>query len=73
MITALVSSALGIFGGLVPDLFKEFREGREHSREIERMDKQAELQIRLLDRQTDAKLAEIEGNVQVEEMRAFRT
>jgi hypothetical protein len=73
MITALISSGLGIFGGLVPDLFREFRESREHFREIERLDKQAELQIRLLDHRTDAKLAEIEGNVYVEEMRAFRT
>ena len=73
MITALVSSALGLAGGLLPDLFKEFRESREHKRELERLDRQAELQVKLLAHQTDAKLAEIEGNVFVEEMRAFRT
>lgn len=72
MIVSLVSSLLGMAGGLLPDIFKEIRESREHTRELERMDKQADLQIKLLEHQTDAKLAEIEGNVMVEEMRAFR-
>ncbi len=72
MIVSLISSALGMVGGLLPDLFKEVRESREHIREMARLDKQAELQVRLLQHQTDARLAEIEGNVYVEEMRAFR-
>ncbi len=72
MIISLISSVLGMAGGLLPDIFKEIRESREHAREIARMDKQAELQLKLLAGRTDAKLAEIEGNVQVEEMRAFR-
>lgn len=72
MIVSLVSSVLGMAGGLLPDLAKEWIAGREHDRELARMEKQSELQIRLLERQTDAKLAEIEGNVVVEEMRAFR-
>lgn len=72
MITALISSGLGLLGGLLPDIFREIRDSREHGRELERLDKQAELQVRLLSHKTDAKLAEIEGNVFVEEMRAFR-
>lgn len=72
MIISLISSVLGMAGGLLPDIFKEIRESREHAREIARMDKQAELQLKLLAGRTDAKLAEIEGNVQIEEMRAFR-
>lgn len=72
MITALVSSVLGIVGGLVPDIFKEIRESREHGRELERMDRTAEIQLKMLDKQTDGKLAEIEAGVAVEEMRAFR-
>ena len=72
MIVSLISSALGMLGGLLPDIFKEIRDSREHDRELERMDKQAELQVKLLQHQTDAKLAEIEGNVYVEEMRAFK-
>jgi hypothetical protein len=72
MIVSLISSALGMVGGLLPDIFRELRESREHSRELERMDKQAELQVKLLAAQTNTRLAEIEGNVYVEEMRAFK-
>jgi ABC-type nickel/cobalt efflux system permease component RcnA len=72
MIVSLISSVLGMVGGLLPDIFTEVRETREHAREIERLDKQAELQLRLLEARTDAKLAEIEGNAHAEEMRAFR-
>jgi hypothetical protein len=71
MIISLISSALGMVGGLLPDVFREVRESREHARELERMDRQAELQAKLLAARTDAKLAEIEGNTYVEEMRAF--
>lgn len=71
MIVSLISSALGMVGGLLPDIFREVRESREHARELARMDRQAELQAKLLAARTDAKLAEIEGNVYVEEMRAF--
>jgi len=72
MIISLISSILGMAGGLLPDIFKEIRESRAHTRELARLDKQAELQLKLLAGKTDAKLAEIEGNVAVEEMRAFR-
>jgi hypothetical protein len=72
MIVSLISSALGMVGGLLPDIFTEFRVSRDHRREIERLDRQAELKVRLLAHQTDANLAEIEGNVFVEEMKAFR-
>lgn len=72
MITAAVSALLGIFGGLVPDLFKEFRAGREHKRELEMLTAQSDLQLKLLDRQSDMKLAEIDANAAAEEMRAFR-
>jgi hypothetical protein len=72
MLTALVSSVLGLVGGLLPDIFKEVRDSREHKRELERMDKTAELQLRMLEKKTDAKLAELDAGVVVEEMRAFR-
>ncbi|MEP3246268.1 MAG: hypothetical protein ABJN40_05635 [Sneathiella sp.] len=71
MITALVSSLLGAFSGLLPDLFKEVRESREHARELERMDRTAALQLKMLEAETEAKLAAIDGNLVVEEMRAF--
>lgn len=38
MIISLISSVLGMAGGLLPDIFKEIRESREHAREIARMD-----------------------------------
>jgi hypothetical protein len=72
MIISLISSALGMVGGLLPDIFREVRESRDHARELQRMDRQVELQAKLLAARTDAKLAEIEGNGFVEEMRAFR-
>ncbi|MEP3245091.1 MAG: hypothetical protein ABJN40_13095 [Sneathiella sp.] len=71
MITALISSVLGMVGGLIPDIFKEVRESREHSRELERMDRTADLQLKMLEAQTEAKLAEIDSNLVVEEMKAF--
>lgn len=71
MIVSLVSSILGGVLGLAPDIFKEVKESREHGRELERMDKQGELQLKMIEKQTDGKLAEVEANVAVEEMRAF--
>lgn len=71
MIISLISSALGMAGGLLPDIMKEVRESREHTRELARMDKTAELQLKMLEAKTDAKLAEVEGQVYVEEMKAF--
>ena len=37
MIISLVSAAMGIVGGLVPDIFKEIRDSREHGGELERL------------------------------------
>ena len=73
MITALISSILGIFGGMIPDLMKEIRDSREHGRELERLEKQSELQLRMLQAGVQGKLAEIDAQVYVEEMRAFRS
>jgi len=71
MIISLISSVLGIAGGLIPDIFKEIKASREHTRELAFMDKQSDLQLKLLEKKTDAKLAELDANVVVEEMRAF--
>lgn len=72
MITALISTILGLVGGVIPDIMKEIRETREHARELERLEKQSELQLKMLQAGTQAKLAEIDAQVYVEEMRAFR-
>ena len=71
MIISAVSALMGIAGGLLPDIMKEVVASREHSRELERMDKSSELALKMLDKQTDGKLAELDANVVVEEMRAF--
>lgn len=71
MIISLVSSVLGIAGGLIPDIFKEIKDSREHTREKERLHLEADLQLKLLAHKTDARLAEADANVVVEEMRAF--
>lgn len=71
MIISLVSSVLGIAGGLLPDIFKEIKDSREHKREVERLHLETDLQLKMLSHKTDAKLAELDANLVVEEMRAF--
>ena len=73
MIISLISAGLGMLGGVIPDIMREVRESREHGRELERLDKQGEMQIKLLQHQSETRLAEIEGQAGIEEMRAFRT
>ena len=72
MWTALISTVLGMLGGVLPEITKEITASREHKRELERMQVNAELQLKMLEKQTDAKLAEIDAGVVVEEMKAFR-
>ena len=72
MITALVSAAMGIFGGLVPDIMKEIKSTREHGREMESIKIQSETQLKLVSANLDARLRESEANIYVEEMRGFR-
>lgn len=72
MITAAISTLLGLFGGVLPDIMKEVRDSRNASREIEHMRLQADLQIMVAKSTADSKLREIEGNIFVEEARAFR-
>lgn len=72
MITALVSTILGMLGGVLPDVMKEVRESRQAARELEHMDKQAELQVKVAQFAADSRMREVEGNVFVEEAKAFR-
>ena len=66
---ALISALMGIFGGLVPDFVKMFKDRQDHRFEMERMDKQLELQLKLAQAQTDGKLAEVRGQIATEEVR----
>ena len=71
-LTALISTLLGMFGGVLPDVLKEWRDSRNASRELAHMDKQAELQLKVAQVAADSKLREVEGNIYVEEAKAFR-
>lgn len=72
MITAAVSTVLGMISGLLPDIMKEVRDTRNAAREIEHLKTQAELQIQVAKANSDSRLREIDANVFVEEARAFR-
>lgn len=70
MITALISTVLGLVGGVLPDIMKEIKDSREHGREVERMQLQSELQLKLLEAQSQVKIAEVDANLVVEQIRA---
>lgn len=71
MITALASAVVGLVSGAVPDLLKEFTAGREHQREMERMDKQAELQLRVAQMGHDSRMRELSVQAEIEDGRAW--
>jgi hypothetical protein len=65
MITALVSTVTGFFSGSVPGLIKEFTAGREHKRELEMLEKQTELQLKVAHVQGQTKVAEMDREVDI--------
>jgi hypothetical protein len=72
MITALISTVLGMLGGAVPEIIKEVRDTRNHSREIEFLRLQNQLQIEREKAGADAKMREAEASLAAEEFRAMR-
>ncbi len=72
MITALISTVLGLVGGLLPDVMKEVRDSRNATREREFLKLQAQLQLEQVKAVGEARLQEIDGNVAAEEARATR-
>lgn len=72
MITAALSTLLGMLGGVLPDVMKEVRDSRNATRELEHMRLQAELQIQVAKSAGDNRMREVDGNAMVEEARAFR-
>ncbi len=72
MITALVSTILGMIGGVLPDVLKEVRDTRNATRELAHMELQAKLQLEAARVAADSRMREVEANVFVEEARAFR-
>lgn len=65
MLTALVSLASGLVSGLAPKLIKEYVDTRESKREVELLEKQTELQIKLVENQVAGKIAEMDRKVDI--------
>jgi ABC-type multidrug transport system fused ATPase/permease subunit len=72
MFTAAVSTILGMLGGVIPDLLKEFRDSRNQAREVEHMRVQAELQAKAAKELSDNRLREVESGAYAAEAQAFR-
>jgi hypothetical protein len=72
MITALISTVLGLFGGLLPDIMKEVRDTRNATREIEFLKTQHQLQIETAKINADSRLREIDANLAAQEAKATR-
>lgn len=69
MITALVSTILGIAGGAVPKLIGLKERAMDNAQELAVMDRQA----KLMEKQSELKLAEISADQVTEELKAFRS
>lgn len=65
MITALVSTVAGLLSGSLPDLLKEWKAGREASREIEMLRVQTELQLNVAKVESAGRIAEIDRHVDI--------
>jgi hypothetical protein len=72
MLTAFVSTILGLVGGILPDVVKEVRDTRNATREREFLKLQATLALEAAKATADAKLREIDASLFVEEAKAFR-
>src|SRR5262245_3524788 len=72
MITALVSTILGLVGGILPDVVKEVRDTRNATREREFLRLQAQLQLEAAKANADAKIREIDAGIIATEAQAFR-
>lgn len=72
MLTALVSAIIGHIGGVIPDVVKEVRDTRAHTREREFLTLQHGFQIEREKLGAESKLREAEASLMAEEMRATR-
>lgn len=65
MITALISTLTGLVSGTVPNLLKEWGASREHSREVEMLKIQTELQLKIAEKQGETRVAEMDREVDI--------
>lgn len=72
MLTALISTVLGLVGGILPEVVKEVRDTRNATREREFLKLQAQLTLETAKVNADAKLREVEATSFAAEASAFR-
>lgn len=72
MITAAISTILGMVGGVLPDVLKEVRDTRNATREREFLKLQSELQLKAAQVTADSRLREIDANLVAQEAKATR-
>jgi len=72
MITAIVSSVLGMLGGIIPDVVSEVKSAAAHKRELELLKVQTELQLKLVAAQGDARFEETQLSLITQETQNFR-
>ncbi len=65
MITALISTITGLVSGTVPNLLKEWSASKEHSRELEMLKVQTDLQLEIQKVQGNTRVAEMDRNVDI--------
>lgn len=72
MITAAISTILGMVGGILPDVVKEVRDSRNSVREREFLKLQSELQLQAAKVTADSRLRELDANLVAQEAKATR-
>ncbi len=73
MITALISTVAGLVSGSVPTLLKEWGASREHNREMEMLNVQTELQLKIAEKQGETRVAEMDREVDISAYEAQAT
>lgn len=71
-LTSAIATLLGAICGWMPDVFKEIRDSRNHTRELAHMDKVAEIQMRTAQATADARMREAEAGLLMEEFKSWK-
>lgn len=66
----LISTITGSISGLIPDVFGEWKAGREHKRELDFLKTQTSLQIQLEEKKIQGRVAELDLEMEIEAMHA---
>lgn len=71
MFTAIIAALTGLVSGVVPDILKEVRDTRNHTREREFLELQHKFQMERAANDTEDKMRASDANIVGEELRAF--